>query len=303
MIGPLRDVVCRMSLMLLVATAMACASSGAANLAPAEAPTPRRPVPAPSADSEEWTLIERPALLGVQRLLAHDMDLDAVLLARARLTDPRLTAPERMWLYIYEGIGLDRMGRRDKALEAYGRARDLNPHPVAVQGIEAPVRNLRHISDFEARHGAPAASSRPNQALYVARMEADRARYGSETFGRIEELYQVSNRERNTPVARAALQEVLSHYPESNRAGCGALYLAQWEPEATRADRLRAVIEQHADAIYGDGVQVGAYATFQLAELTDSAAERDRLLADLRQRWPDAVDHDGHALAARVASH
>ena len=232
------------------------------------------------------------------------MDLDAVLLASARLTDPRLAAPDRMWLYIYQGIAFDRMGRREKAVDAYGRARDLHPHPVAMEGLERPVRNLRHITNFEEHHHASSASSLPtNRELYAARMGEDRARYGSETFDRIEELYQVSNREQNTPIARAALQELLSHYPESNRAGCGALYLAQWEPEATRTDMLRAVIEQHADAIYGDGVQVGAYATFQLAELIDSEAERDRLVAVLRQRWPAAVDHDGQALAARVVSH
>ena len=59
--------------------------------------------------------------------------------------------------------------------------------------------------------------------------------------------------------------------------------------------------EQHADAMYGDGVQVGAYATFLLASAVDSEDERTRLLGDLQQRWPDAVDHSGRLLATRMA--
>lgn len=252
-----------------------------------------------TAPDEHWTRIERPALLGVQRLLAHGMNDDALLLARARLAQFNAhSGPERMWLHIYEGIALDRQSQRDGAVAAYTAARALHPHPVAVGGIDAPILNLRHIKDFEERH-ASQPNAHTHRAVFTARMQLDRDRYGEEGVQRIEELYQVSNKQPRTDVARATLEELLRSFPDSNRAGCGALYLAQWAALPQRADLLREVAARHADAIYGDGVQVGAYATWQLAHLVESDEERERLLAELDRRWPDAVDHAGQPLRKR----
>ena len=236
----------------------------------------------------------------MQRLLAHDQNNDAYLLARARLAEPsNLSAPDRMWLSIYEGLALDRMERRDEALAAYARARDIHAHPMALAGLERPLVYLRHLADFEKRH-ARAPRDRPFRGLYEARMSSDVERYGRETAARIEDRYQVANRERSTEASRTALEEVIRDYPDSNRAGCGALYLAQWARGAEREARLTAVIRDHADAIYGDGVQVGAYATFLLARETKSENERAQLLDQLQRRWPDAIDHSGQPLSSRL---
>jgi hypothetical protein len=165
---------------------------------------------------------------------------------------------------------------------------------VALRGIEAPLLDLRHLDDFDQRHGL--STTAPNRDLFEARMAADRERYGADLVAEIETLYQVADGRHDTLASRTAVETLLRDYPESNRAGCGLLYMAQWESGERKEELLRAAIAEHGDAIYGDGVQVGAYATYQLAGVVEDDEEREALLAGLRERWPDAVDHRGRRL-------
>jgi hypothetical protein len=59
---------------------------------------------------------------------------------------------------------------------------------------------------------------------------------------------------------------MIKKYPDINRTGCAMLYVAQKSHGDERARYLQDCIEKFGECMYGDGVQVGAYARFLLAE-------------------------------------
>jgi len=137
------------------------------------------------------------------------------------------------------------------------------------------------------------------KAAARARMRQDRGKYSPEVLGEVEELYQTANKDWRSPAAVAALEKLVNEYPDLNRTGCATMYLGQMSKGPERADYLNRAMTDFADCYYGDGVNVGAYATYYLA--CDQWAEGNyddaqKLIDKINADHPDAINHRGRAL-------
>jgi hypothetical protein len=138
---------------------------------------------------------------------------------------------------------------------------------------------------------------------FEQKMAKDREKYTPEQLRDAEQLYQVANQKWGTPEANESLQSMIQKYPDINRTGCATLYVAQRSQGEERAKYLQDCIEKYHDCLYGDGVQVGVYARFLLAEDHRSKGEADKaaaLYGEIRDQFPDAVDHSGNLLMDRI---
>jgi hypothetical protein len=114
-----------------------------------------------------------------------------------------------------------------------------------------------------------------------------------------ETLYQVANQKWGSPEAADSLQTMIKKYPDVNRTGCAVLYVAQMSQGDERAKNLQACIEKYNDCMYGDGVQVGVYARYLLAQDLRSKGDTkkaDELSNEIKTQYADAVDHSGSLL-------
>ncbi len=163
-----------------------------------------------------------------------------------------------------------------------------------MQALEARVQAL------EQRAPAAPTAGPSLRDRFRARMAKDRATYTEAQLGEIEELYQVANRQWNSPEAQSSLKKLVETYGQANRTGCAILYLGQMSDGADKERYLKQAATDFADCWYGDGVQVGAYARFYLANYYQDRgdkAEAARLYAEIRQLYPDAVNHKGRLLS------
>lgn len=187
--------------------------------------------------------------------------------------------------------------------------------PAATKDAQAEIRRLRErVTQLEQRIAElekQLASRRPGQtaeqrrakrlAAARQRMARDREKYTQDQLQQIESLYQVANKQWRTPQARQSLAKLIDKYPDANRTGCAVLYLGQMSHGDERVKYLQTAIEKFGDCRYGNGVQVGAYARYLLAHeyrQHKKNDEADALLAQLRQDYPEAVDHRGRLLSA-----
>ena len=91
-------------------------------------------------------------------------------------------------------------------------------------------------------------------------------------------------------------------YDKANRTGCALLYLGQMSDGTKKEDYLNKAIADFSDCWYGDGVQVGAFARFILAQHYRSNKQLEKgekLLQEMEQMYPDAIDHNGQPLTAQ----
>lgn len=131
---------------------------------------------------------------------------------------------------------------------------------------------------------------------FLKRSREDGLNYSKEQIEEIDTLYQVANKEWNTPKAIKSLKEVVKKYPKSNRAGCALVYLAQMSEGQEKENYLKTAIEKHSDCWYGDGVNVGALAKLFLAGYYQTTGEKqkaEKLIEEIREKYPDAIDHQG----------
>jgi hypothetical protein len=134
-------------------------------------------------------------------------------------------------------------------------------------------------------------------------MARDQAKYTPAQLGEAEALYQVANQKWGTPEASESLQAMITKYPDINRTGCAMLYVAQKSQGEERAKYLQDCIEKFNDCMYGDGVQVGAYARFLLADDYRSKGEQAKaaaLYTEIKTKFADAIDHGGQLLVDSI---
>jgi serine/threonine protein kinase len=135
------------------------------------------------------------------------------------------------------------------------------------------------------------------------RAAEDHRIYSADQLREIENYYQIANKRWNSPEAMDSLQKLVEKYTKANRTGCAILYLGQMSTGEKRETYLKQAIREFGDCYYGDGVQVGAYARFCLAEyyrgqgLEETA---NALLDEMRHNYPGAVDHRGKPLLAEL---
>jgi tetratricopeptide (TPR) repeat protein len=137
------------------------------------------------------------------------------------------------------------------------------------------------------------------KAAARTRMRQDRGKYSPEVLGQVEQLYQTANKNWRSPQAVAALKKLVNEYPDLNRTGCATLYLGQMAQGPEKVDYLTRAMTDFGDCYYGDGVNVGAYAAFQLACYQYQQGDLDQarnLIEKIETDHPDAIDHRGRAL-------
>ena len=138
---------------------------------------------------------------------------------------------------------------------------------------------------------------------FEKRLALDRMKYTQDQLDDAEKLYQVANNHWGSPEAIQSLQTMVKKYPDINRTGCAVLYLAQMAQGKERAGYLDDCIKKYGDCFYGDGVQVGAYARFLMAEDYKSAGnlkQAKALFDEIKVKYTDAVDHDGKLLTDSI---
>ena len=146
--------------------------------------------------------------------------------------------------------------------------------------------------------GGQAATQGGGKSAVRARMSQDAAVYGRDGMREIEQLYRAYSRK--TENADEALKSLIEKYPKANRTGCAVMYAAQHSRGEERVKWLNQAIEHHSDCVYGDGAQVGAYARWFLARehmRKGDKAAAEKLYAEIRAKYPDAVTHKGQRFA------
>jgi hypothetical protein len=170
------------------------------------------------------------------------------------------------------------------------------------QRVDQLEKQIQEISQLLAPIKAQQAIDNRRKALrerFDKRMAQDQSKYTPDQLREAEELYQVANQKWGSTEATQSLQAMIKKYPDLNRTGCATLYLAQRSQGNERATLLQECFEKYNDCFYGDGVQVGAYARFLLAEDYRSKGEEKKaaaLYSEIKARYADAVDHAGNLL-------
>lgn len=134
---------------------------------------------------------------------------------------------------------------------------------------------------------------------FDARVEQDRTTYTQQELKEIESLYQIANKKWNSPEAKESLKKLTVKYTKANRTGCALLYLGQMASGKEKEQHLKRAIDEFNDCWYGDGVQVGAYARFYLAnyyQQIGKKVEASAIFDEIRKDYPDAINHSGRLI-------
>ena len=132
-------------------------------------------------------------------------------------------------------------------------------------------------------------------------MTQDREKHSQEQLREAEHLMRIADQQWGSPEANQSLQTLIKKYPDCNRAGCAMLYIAQRAEGEERVRYLQDCVGKYNDCFYGDGVQVGAYARFLLAQDYKGKGEDTTALYDeIRAKYPEAVDHRGNLLVDSI---
>ena len=168
-----------------------------------------------------------------------------------------------------------------------------------IKELEQELKPLRAQQARESRQ-------RALRERFENRVAQDKQKYTEEQLVEAENLYASIGRKWNSPQATEIYQTMLRKYPDVNRMGCAALDLGDWAkaPSADeRQEYLKDCIEKYGDCFYGDGVQVGAYARFVMAQDYRSKGEEQKaeaLFDEIRTKYASAIDHHGDLLVDRI---
>jgi len=172
---------------------------------------------------------------------------------------------------------------------------------IGISLVYKVVQTHRISQSLEPLKAQPARASRQMalRGRFEKRMAQDRSKYTADQLREAENLMRIGDEKYGSPEANESCQTLIKNYPDSDRAGCAMLYLAQMSQGDGRARYLQECIDKYNDCFYGDGVQVGVYARFLMAQDYRGNGERakaDDLFNEIKSKYPDAVDHSGNLL-------
>ena len=192
------------------------------------------------------------------------------------------------------------------ASPSFGQAPNADEITQLKQRVSQLEKQVQQISQLLEPIKAQQAADARRQTLrekFDKKMAQDRQKYTPGQLSDAESLYQVANQRWGSPEAAESLHTMIKKYPDINRTGCATLYVAQRSQGDERTKYLQECIEKFNDCYYGDGVQVGAYARFLLAEDYRSKGEQEKaaaLYSEIKTKYPDAVDHGGRLLVDSI---
>jgi beta-lactamase regulating signal transducer with metallopeptidase domain len=168
-----------------------------------------------------------------------------------------------------------------------------------VKQLKAQVAALeKRISEME-NSLPPAERQRAYRKKFDQRSELDRKKYTEEQLGEAEKMYLVANSKWGSPEAIESWKQMIEKFPDINWTGCAVLYLAQTTTGPESEKYLKDCIQKYNDCNYDDGVQVGAYARFCLANyysITNEDEKAEALYKEIKDNYSDAIDHTGQLL-------
>jgi hypothetical protein len=164
-----------------------------------------------------------------------------------------------------------------------------------VAQLEKQVQEISQVLEpFQAEQ-----RMRAYRPKFERRRAQDRDKYTEEQVREAESMYVAASEKWNSPEGAEGFEALIKKYPDVNRAGCAALDHAASSQAEGRAKYLRLCIEKYSDCFYGDGVQIGAFARFLLAEDCKRQGEDKKaaaLRAEIKVKYADAIDHRGNLL-------
>ena len=168
-----------------------------------------------------------------------------------------------------------------------------------VRALEERVARLEQPATVQRDDSAASGPSTDLRTRVRQRLERDRTLYSQDQLQDIERLYQVANKQWNSPEAKESLKQLIEKYPKANRTGCALQYLGQMSSGPEKEQYLRQAMNDFGDCYYGSGVQVGAYARLYLAyhyQQIGKTRDAEALFNEIRKDYPDAVNHKGRLL-------
>jgi hypothetical protein len=164
-----------------------------------------------------------------------------------------------------------------------------------VAQLEQQVQQISQVLEpFKAEQ-----RMRTYRPKFERRRVQDRDKYTEEQLGEAETMYVAASAKWNSPEGAEGFEALIKRYPDVNRAGCAALDHVGNSQGEERTKYLQLCIEKYSDCFYGDGVQVGAFARFLLAEDYRHQGEEKKaaaLCAEIKAKYADAIDHRGNLL-------
>src|ERR1039458_1886912 len=152
-----------------------------------------------------------------------------------------------------------------------------------VKQLKAQVAALeKRMSEME-KSLLPAKTQLEQQARQRAyrerfdrRRELDRKKYTDEQLTEAEKIYQAGDSKWGSPECIEILKQMLEKYPDINRSGCALLDIAVNTTGPESEKYLKDCIQKYDDCYYGDGVQIGAFARFYLADYYSKTGENEK---------------------------
>jgi tetratricopeptide (TPR) repeat protein len=189
-----------------------------------------------------------------------------------------------------------------------------NKNDRQIQALEAKVAELEHRLDQ--MQGAPQQPT-PEQQQGRERMQSNRGKFEqryaldvrTHTEVKVVEAehdYEAAIRNFGSPESIEAHKKFIKKYPGFNRTGCALSELAGCVAGAECEPYYKECIQKYDDCYWGDGVQVGPFARFGLAQYYKNTGQADKaeaLYTEIKENYPDALDHSGQLLADLINKH
>lgn len=172
---------------------------------------------------------------------------------------------------------------------------------LRVAQLEKQVEEMaKFLEPLKGQQAGITSRRKALQGRIERRIAADREKYSQDEILEAEKLYRVISQKPGTQEATDSFKTMREKFPENNRTGCATLYMAQRSQGEDRIKLLQECIEKYGDSMYGDAVQVGAYARHLLAReylIRNEIKKAEDLAAEIKTKFSDAVDHAGNLLS------
>jgi TolA-binding protein len=186
------------------------------------------------------------------------------------------------------------------SLPAQTNTQDVAQLTRRVEQLEKQVQEISKFLDpLRGQQSIIANRRKALQSRQEKRFAQDREKFAPEELIEAEKLYSIISQKGGTPEAADSFATLLKKYPDNDRVGCALLYIAQRAHGDERIKDLQECIDKYSDCIYGDGVEVGAFARYLLAKEYSSKGDTKQAAAlaeDIKNKYTDAIDHGGNLL-------